>query len=44
MEVAAESRLRHGGYCGNMGLGYLCKTHVGKTQGKERHHLLQEEV
>lgn len=33
-----------GGHCGNMGLGNLCKTQVGKAEGKERHHILQEEV
>lgn len=29
---------------GRAGLGYCAKTQVGKAQGKDKHHLIQEEV
>ncbi len=45
----AESCLRQKALVGTLatgraGLGYFPKTQVGKAKGKERHHLLQEEV
>ncbi|KAK1788714.1 hypothetical protein P4O66_002535 [Electrophorus voltai] len=45
----AESRVRQKALVGSLamgrvGLGYFPKTQVSKTQGKERHHLLQEEI